>query len=442
MARRLPMENHRPELIEHGVGAHEQTMTLEKPFWLFFSANTSVGTVMLGVVLAGMGFDFWKGLAVLFLGNLIGSIPPALTSTLGPRTRLTQMESSRLALGKRGVRLPSFLCWLNCFGWDAVNNVPATFAWITLAALCGLSFPFWLTLAVLVIVQGFISVYGHHLVQAVGKAVGYLFFLTFVVLGVLAFQERGLSFAAAKPVSLAGFLLAVTLIASAPMGWCGQAADYTRYLPPATPAGKVFLRVFLGIFLSGLLEEVLGLLLAGGITDQTPQGIVRNLQHLAGPWAPAALVLMGISSLSSNAANDNSAAYCLISAGVHISRRTSAVIGAALSYAIAVYGAGSFSAFLENFLLLMVYWIAPWTAIVLTDWFLTRRKDHTHPPGWTREATIFCVVTAATLLLFSSSPLYTGPVNKWLGGAEVGYYAGFLWAGIWTWLTLRRRKAA
>ncbi len=61
------------------------------------------------------------------------------------------------------------------------------------------------------------------------------------------------------------------------------------------------------------------------------------------------------------------------------------------------------------------------------------------PPGWTRGATIFLVTAVLTTALFSVSDLYTGPAARLLGGADIGYYVGFLGAALWYAAGHRRR---
>ncbi|KAA8425279.1 hypothetical protein FKW23_16045, partial [Acetobacter sp. DmW_125123] len=84
-------------------------------------------------------------------------------------------------------------------------------------------------------------------------------------------------------------------------------------------------------------------------------------------------------------------------------------------------------------------WIATWIGIVLADWYFGDRTVHPIPPGWTRGATIFAVVSVLTIALFSTSSLYTGPVARWLGGADIGYYVGFFAAAFWYALGMPRR---
>ena len=92
--------------------------------------------------------------------------------------------------------------------------------------------------------------------------------------------------------------------------------------------------------------------------------------------------------------------------------------------------------------MLTLYWIAPWTGIVLADWWLRPGRDCAAPRRWMPEATLFLAVSVLTIGLFSTSDLYTGPVARALGGADVGYYVGFALAFTGTLVLGRSRGSA
>jgi NCS1 family nucleobase:cation symporter-1 len=117
-------------------------------------------------------------------------------------------------------------------------------------------------------------------------------------------------------------------------------------------------------------------------------------------------------------------------AGIRLPRNVSAALTATLAFFFALVGVGRFSSLYENYLFLFGYWVAPWVAIVLADWYLRRGVEPLERRGWLRGATIFVVVATATILLFSSTDLYTGPVTRWLGGADIGYFVGFIAAAL------------
>jgi NCS1 family nucleobase:cation symporter-1 len=96
-------------------------------------------------------------------------------------------------------------------------------------------------------------------------------------------------------------------------------------------------------------------------------------------------------------------------------------------FALAVAGAGKFAELFSNYLVLLLYWIAPWAGIVLADWFVYRGVRPLR--AWGTGAAVFAIVTVLTIGLFSATEIYTGPVAKLLGGADIGFFLGFFVAG-------------
>ncbi|MFT8720542.1 purine-cytosine permease family protein [Acetobacter sp.] len=438
------MEDISAASVCHPVPAERKTMSLDRVFWSHFSPNLGPGGWVTGALLVSLGLDFHTGVLAILLGNLIGAMPVALAAAIGPSTGLTQMEASRLALGTLGVRPPSFLNWLYCVGWDAVNNVPAAAALIGLLSLCGLPTPFWLALGVLATIQMVASIYGHHVVQALQKYLGGGLLIVFAAIGITFALRGGGMVHATHPVSFATFLLAVGILVSFNLSWSTYSSDYTRYLPADTEPKLVVKLALAGLLLSAVPFQILGLLTATSISEPSPTAVIASLQHAMGPLGPLALAAIALSSITGNSFNDNTASYSLISAGIHISRVAAAIITASLGYVLAVAGAGRYASLYTDYLLVTMYWIAPWCGIVLADWYMSGTgrtaygQDQLPPQGWTRGATIFVVTSVLTVLLFSTSSLYTGPIARWLGGADVGYYVGFLVAGLW--YAMGRRK--
>lgn len=419
------MEDMSAAAVREPIPEHLKTMKMDRVFWSHFAPNLGPGGWVTGALLVSMGLDFKTGVAAVVLGNLIGALPVALAAAIGPSTGLTQMEASRHALGQKGLRLPAFLNWIYCVGWDAVNNVPAATALIALLLAGGMSVPFWLALGVLAGVQMLASIYGHHVVQALQKYLGGFLLLAFGLIGIV-FAIRGQApLATHHPVNLTTFLLAVGVLVSFNLSWASYSSDYTRYLPASSNPRKVVLLALAGLLASAIPFQILGLISAGSVADASPTAVIASLQHTLGPLGTFALAAIALSSITGNSFNDNTASYSLISAGLHVPRVAAAVLTATLGYGLAVAGAGRYTTFYTDYLMVTMYWIAPWTGIVLADWYCTDHTPHAPPTGWTRGATIFTVTAALTIGLFSTSSLYTGPIARWLGGADIGYYVGF-----------------
>lgn len=221
---RPTMEGTGASAVSEPVPAAEKTMRLDRVFWSHFSPNLGPGGWVTGVLLVHLGLDFRWGLAAILIGNLVGALPVALAAAIGPKTGLPQMESSRRALGRKGLRLPAFLNWIYCIGWDAVNNVPAAAALIALVATVGLAPPFWLALGVLASIQMVASIYGHHVVQALQKYLGGLLLVVLGAVGLLVVSRAGGVPTAPHPPSAAIFILATAILASFNLSW----ASYTN----------------------------------------------------------------------------------------------------------------------------------------------------------------------------------------------------------------------
>jgi NCS1 family nucleobase:cation symporter-1 len=435
------IEDVRASIVEDGVPAKQQTMALDKVFWSHFCTNLAPATWVLGALLVGIGLDFRTGLLAILIGNVLGALPVGLNATIGPRTGLTQIEISRFAFGRVGTRVPSSLNWLCAVGWDAVNNVPSVLALVALAALFGATLPFWLGLSVLVAVQLAASIYGHHVVQLLAKYLCYVLIVVFAITGIVAVLEGGSFASVHAAIRPATFVLGVSIVAGFDIGFAPYTSDYTRYLPRNTSSRTIFLLSFGGIALSSTVLELFGLLTASRLSDLSPAGVIAEIGALTGPFAPFALIAIAVSAISINSINDNTAAYSLISTGIRVPRHVAAIVTTACGFALAVAGAGKFAELFSNYLLLLLYWIAPWAGIVLTDWWLFGGAARP-ARRWGAGATIFLVVTPLTIALFSATAVYTGPLAKLLGGTDIGFFVGFIAASLCYALVERRRGAA
>jgi NCS1 family nucleobase:cation symporter-1 len=426
-------------LVSHGVSPEMQTMDTQNVFWSHFCVNLIPATWVLGALLVSVvGLDFRTGVLAIIIGNVLGCLPVALNATIGPRAGLTQMEISRFSFGRAGTRVPAVLNWFNAVSWDAVSNVPSVLALVALASLYGVHLPFWLGLILLVATQLVASIYGHHFIQVLAKYLGYVLIVVFTITGVVAIAKGGSLAAAHSAIRPATFILAVAMIAGADMGFAPFTSDYTRYLPRSTNPRTIFFLAFGGMALSTGLLEFCGLLTANRLTDLSTAGVIGGIGTLTGPFAPIALFALAISAIPVNSINDNTAAYSLISAGIRLPRHVAAMFTTTCGFVLALVGAAAFADLFSNYLVLLLYWIAPWSAIVLTDWWLFGGALH-RVRAWGSGATIFLIVVPLTLALFSATAIYTGPIAKLFGGIDVGYIIGFFLASLTYALVERRR---
>jgi purine-cytosine permease-like protein len=109
-----------------------------------------------------------------------------------------------------------------------------------------------------------------------------------------------------------------------------------------------------------------------------------------------------------------------------------ALIGAA-SIILAVLVPANFLTDWSNFLLLIFYFLVPWSAVNLVDFFIIRKGKYAileifNPKGmygrWGWRGLTAYFVTVAIMVPFFSTPIFTGPVANALAGADLSVLVG------------------
>jgi NCS1 family nucleobase:cation symporter-1 len=145
--------------------------------------------------------------------------------------------------------------------------------------------------------------------------------------------------------------------------------------------------------------------------------------------------------------NDYTGSLSLQAAGLKVWRPASAAVVAVLSFLATLYlYYNNFSSTVENYLLVITYWIGPWAAIVLLDW--QARKDRVNAAGAVDFSLLPSGVNALAALVigfvvsipFMNQTLYVGPASTALGGADIAYIVGFIVAGA-VYVALQRRES-
>src|SRR5579885_1311979 len=75
-------------------------------FTMWLSANLVISTVALGAIANSVfALGFWDSVLAILLFNLLGALPVAFLSTLGPKLGLRQMTISRFSFGWVGAMI-------------------------------------------------------------------------------------------------------------------------------------------------------------------------------------------------------------------------------------------------------------------------------------------------------------------------------------------------
>jgi len=152
------------------------------------------------------------------------------------------------------------------------------------------------------------------------------------------------------------------------LAWALYASDYTRYLPASTNSSSVFWYTVLGLTLAAGWIEVLGMFVADKALETGAVDTINSI--LSGtPLAALAMIAIGIGTVAVNAMNDYTGSLSLQAAGIRVPRVYSAIVVAVLGFGVTLWlNSENLVTKIENILLFLSYWIAPWAAVVLADW--------------------------------------------------------------------------
>ncbi|MBV8298365.1 MAG: cytosine permease [Candidatus Eremiobacteraeota bacterium] len=292
------------------MGANERHGTPRDLFFLWFGANAETATFAVGILSVALYGTSLRGAALgLLAGNALAYVVVGLLSRMGPRYGLPQMVASRRAFGRDGNVLPAVLAFLAGVGWFAVDSV---FGAQALGALAHLSYP--AALAVLLIAQVVLAVYGHNAIHAFERIASAALLIGFATIAaaMLARVRLDAPFDAHAPFAAggetAGIVFSAALAFAYAIGWGPAASDYSRYLPAASDPRAVTRWAFLGGFVPSAILELLGAAAvtatrAPGIASATPAQTIGLLAHGNGLVASIGLATVLIGTMSANCLN-------------------------------------------------------------------------------------------------------------------------------------------
>src|SRR4051794_29878119 len=421
--------------------------SVNRLFTVWFSPNLVPAAFFVGTLAAAdfIGLGWWAGLAAIVVGNVIGAGLVAYLSALGPAVGMAQIPAARLPFGK-SIVVPGVLNWLSTIAWDAIN---AFFGAYAISVVTGDAIPFQLGLLIVIVCQAALSVVGYEAIHTFERYAAIGLAILFAVVTVAVAGKMNLSLANGDAAGIGSFILMTTIAGSFNLAWALYASDYSRYLPASTPRPQIFSRTFLGLALGAVWIEALGLAVVGALG--TEGDTVHQINTLVGGGVIGVLAMVAIffGTVAVNSMNDYTGSLSLLAAGVRVTRPVSAAIVAVLSFLATLYlYANNFSSTVENYLLVITYWIGPWAAIVIVDW--RRRGSRTDgsravtfatlPTGL--NALIALVVGFLASVPFMNQTLFVGPLVSALGGADIAYLVGFVVAAIVYWALENRGSTA
>ncbi len=296
-----------------------------------------------------------------------------------------------------------------------------------------------------------------------------------------------------------GFIITVGLALSYAMGWMPFASDYSRYLPRTVKPSRVIWWTALGMFIPCVVLEWMGALTVSirmpAATAANPANAIAYL--MPGALSSVALLAIAAGTACANALNiysgamsalvikvEHSAAvralvagsiFAIVTAGILVEANVTLgadketlvpagevaaaavlvglVIATAVRFRLRRWQAAVVVGFLggllatggsnpnqaaaqySDFLLLLAYWIGPWVAVVLIDWYfkhhgaydlraLYDQRSHVRVGMWA------WIIGLAVSVPFMNQTWYVGPISSAFPQiGDVSYLVSFLVAG-------------
>lgn len=434
-----------PHGIEH-IKPEEKHGSPARAFTLWFAANLCMATWVVGALDVVFGLGLYESLAAIVIGNLLGMACLGAVSAMGPRSSVPQMVLTRASFGYVGAYLPAAFNWIACIGWFAVNTILGVLA---LQQLLGV--PYLVSVVLMVVGQVFLAVYGHNLIHSYEKWMTYVLGALFLVATVLTFAKLGSLHGhkiATSGFHPAMFVLLIGAVVGYALGWTPYGADYSRYLPATVSERRVFNLTFVGGFVSAVWIEALGALIAAMALTTSPNPVTQ-LVSVMGFFTVPMLIAIVLGTGTSNALNIYSGALSALVLNIPLKRWVSAIVIGVLGTVVLLL-AGTNPLKLEeefsNYLLILAYWIAPWLAIVISDFYLFHKGRYETSALYRNNGVrwaglISYVVGIVVSIPFWSQTNFTGFIAAKLQGADITYYVGFLVAGALYFVLARPRTA-
>ena len=424
------------------------------PLW--FMSNAQIATLAVGVLGVTTGGNLIWSLIALFLGTAIGTFFMAAHSAQGPQLGLPQMIQSRPQFGYVGAILVWLFAYLQYAGFNIFNTLLAADA---MEATVHGGTKFWIVAATVIAVVA--ALVGYDLIHSMERYLTYGFLVLFGILTIVVFL---LPYPAGSfdlgHFDLAPFLLQFSVVAGYQISWAIYVSDYSRYLPPEVTIRKTFYWTYGGsalgaawiMFIGSALAAWAGLSFSGtGIAELHGVG-----NKFFDGFGGIVLVYSALGLLSVTALNMYGGSLTLISAldSFKKVRPTMAVrltmisFTAALSLVVALSVAtnDSFQANFSNFLLLVLYFFIPWTAVNLVDFFIVRKGHYAigeifKPNGiygrWGWRGIVSYLVGFVAMTPFFSTEHYSGWVANAANGADYSLFVGLPVAGLLYWWLCR-----
>jgi NCS1 family nucleobase:cation symporter-1 len=407
------------------------------PVW--FTGDAHLATIATGAVGMALGGNLaWMAIAVL-IGSALGTFFMAFHSTQGPQLGLPQMIQSRPQFGYVGALLVWGVALVTYIGFNAFNQLLAA---DTLTTLYGSDRH--VTMPLIGILAALLAVVGYDWIHRIQRLLAFILIVGLVVMTVAVamfahFDAAQLDLGGFKAVP---FLVQLFAAASYQISWSIYVSDYSRYLPRDVGVAASFWWTYLGAYIGGSWAMLVGTV---AVAMFPTLGLTKALRAAADQLLPGSGTPLLIASLlglvTITTLNFYGASLTLLSVAdsirpikATVAKRVGTIaLCLVISVGLALSASKDFVQAFDEFLSVLLYLFTPWTAINLVDFYWVRRGHYSvreifNPNGlygrWNWRGLVAYGVGFLSMAPFFSTPSYTGPVARLLGGADVAMLVG------------------
>jgi NCS1 family nucleobase:cation symporter-1 len=430
--------------IEH-VPESERHGSVRSLFAVWFGANMQITTIVTGALGVILGLPLPWAILALVIGNLFGAIFMALHSAQGPVLGIPQMIQSRAQFGFYGAIVPLvlvLLMYVGFFASSAVLGGQALAAWWHI--------PFVWAAIILSACITVVTIFGYRAIHRFERIVSVIAAIAFIWLTILLLTHAGIgaAWSAGGSFSFGTFLLIVAIAATWQITYAPYVADYSRYLPSKTSIRSAFWWTYGGTVIASVWMMGLGSIAAAVASKAFDAGSSDFLVSLVPGgwgWTISIVLILGVAAVNVlNLYGMFMAATTTISAlrpfrMVRSTRIIFVLVAAIIGTGVGIIGQGNFLDNFSNFILFLAYFLIPWTAINLADFYFVRRGKYDlgaifDPKGiyggFNWRTMIAYVVAILVEVPFVSSTFYEGPLVAPLGGADISWIIGMIVAAV------------
>jgi len=411
-------------------------------FTLWFGGNLQITAIVTGALAVVLGGDVVWSLVGLLVGQMIGAAIMSLHALQGPRLGLPQMITSRMQFGVYGAVIPLVLVCIMYVGFSASGTVLAGQALAKLISVSNATG--MIVFSALIVV---IAVMGYRVIHQLGKLASVIGVLAFAYLFITLFATHDLAAVwQNRHFTPANFLLAVSLSSSWQIAFCPYVSDYSRYLPADVSAKKLFGSVFAGTVLGTQASMTLGVIaaaLAGSAFAGNEVGYIVGLGSTAG-MAMVIYFAICFGKITFTTLNAYGSFMSLTTIVSGFRRQTTLSQGGRILFVILMVSVACLMALLSepaflksftHFLLFLLAFFVPWSAISLTDFYLITRgrvdvPALADPDGrygrWNVAGIAIYVLGVMVQLPFIDNPLHHGSLTWIFAGNDVSWIVGWL----------------